>query len=34
MELFAIQLWESNSHPYKGGIKSFLWQLVHGKEYF
>jgi hypothetical protein len=24
VELFAIQFWEFNSHPYEGGIKSFL----------
>jgi hypothetical protein len=34
VELFAIQLWKFNFHPYKGKIKSFLWQLVFGEEHF
>jgi hypothetical protein len=34
VELFAIQFWEFNSHPYKSGIKSFLCQLVFSDEHF
>ncbi len=34
VELFAIQLWEFNSHPYEGRVKSFLWELILGEKYF
>jgi hypothetical protein len=34
VELFAIQLWEFNSHPYANGIKSFLCQLIISEEHF
>jgi hypothetical protein len=31
VELFAIQLWEFNFHPYEGIIKSFLWHMGQGR---